>query len=1021
MSLLKRSARQIMACALALILSLISMNAVALAQAGGGVRGQVTDELGGAIVGATITAVDASGVEKTATTNEDGVYVFNNLPVGTYTVRAAAAGFAPFESQAVNVTGAQRETLDITLGITIEAEEVTVAAEPAVSADPENNAGAIVIRGEDLEALPEDPDELAEALQALAGPSAGPNGGQIFIDGFTGGRLPPRESIREVRINSNPFSAEYDRLGFGRIEILTRPGTDKLRGQASFNFADESLNSRNPFAPNRAPYQTRSYGGNLSGPIISKRASFFLDFDRRAVDDNDVINAIILDSALTPTPFGLSVLTPQTRTSFSPRFDFAINQNHTLVGRYTFTRTERANSGVGDFSLLSRAFDTSNTEHTFQLTETAIINQKIINETRFQYIRRRSTQEGDNSIPTINVQEAFIGGGSQVGLAFNNEDRFELQNNTSMSLGNHALKFGVRLRRVSIFDSSPNNFGGTFTFAGGFAPQLDANNQVVLGTDGQPSLVPITSIERYRRTLLFQGQGLDASQVRSLGGGPTQFTIAGGNPEASVKQWDFGAFVQDDWRVRPDLVLSLGLRYERQSNISSNFNFAPRVAFAWSPGGAGQRQPKTVIRGGFGIFYDRIGESLVLQANRFDGDNQQQFLVTDPAVLGLAQFTLDGVTNVPTAEALAAFATPQTTRQLAADLQAPYTIQSSLSFERQLPYNFTFSATFINSRTLHLLRSRNLNAPLPGTFVAGLPTSGIRPFGDTGNIYQYESSGRLNQTQLILSVNNRLNRNFSLFARYVLGKASSDTDGAGTFPANSFDLSGEYGRSSLDVRHNFVVGGSINAPWGIRLNPFIIASSGRPFNITTGRDTNGDTLFTERPAFATDLTKPGVIVTEYGAFDPNPAPGQSLIPRNYGTGPSLFTVNLGISKTFSFGGRSSAADVAASGTEGGGGRRGGGGGGRGGGGGGRRGGFGGGGFGGGRGGGGGGSSESSRYSLTFSVQIQNLFNHTNEGTPVGNLSSSLFGQSLSTAGGFGFGGGRCPDNRCVSAQVRFSF
>jgi hypothetical protein len=1018
MSLLNRSVRRIMACALTLILSLISMNAVALAQAGGGLRGQVKDELGGVIVGATIVAVDASGVEKTAKTNEDGSYVFNNLPAGTYTVRAAAEGFAPFESQAVTVTGGQREALDITLGITIQAEEVNVAPEPAVSADPENNAGAIVIRGEDLETLPEDPDDLAEALQALAGPSAGPNGGQIFIDGFTGGRLPPRESIREVRINSNPFSAEYDRLGFGRIEILTRPGTDKFRGQASFNFADESLNSRNPFAPTRAPYQTRSYGGNLSGPLISKKASFFLDFDRRAQDDNDVINAIILDPALNPTPFGLAVLTPQTRTTFSPRFDYAINQNNTLVARYTFTRTERQNSGVGDFSLLSRAFDTSNTEHTFQLTETAIINQRIINETRFQYIRRRGTQEGDNSIPTINVQDAFIGGGSQVGLAFNNEDRLELQNNTSMSLGNHALKFGVRLRRVNILDVSPNNFGGTFTFGGGVAPQLDANNQVVLGTDGLPNLVPITSIERYRRTLLFQGQGLDASQVLVLGGGPTQFTIAGGDPQASVKQWDFGAFVQDDWRVRPDLVLSLGLRYERQSNISSNFNFAPRVAFAWSPGGAGQRQSKTVIRGGFGIFYDRIGESLVLQANRFNGENQQQFLVTDPAVLGLAQFSLDGVTNVPTAETLASFATPQTTRTLAADMQAPYTIQSSLSFERQLPYKFTFSATFINTRTLHMLRSRNLNAPLPGTFVVGDSTSGIRPFGDVGNVYQYETSGRFNQTQLILSVNNRLNRNFSLFARYVLGKAESDTDGAGTFSANPYDLGGEYGRSSLDIRHNFVLGGSINAPWGIRLNPFIVASSGRPFNITTGRDTNGDTLFTERPAFATDLSKPGVIVTPYGAFDPNPAPGQELIPRNYGTGPSLFTVNLGISKTFSFGSRD-AGGAAAPPEEGrGGGRRGGGGGG-----GGRRGGFGGGGFGGGGrgGGGGGGSSESSRYSLTFSVQIQNLFNHTNEGTPVGNLSSSLFGQSLSTAGGFGGGGGRCPDNRCVTAQVRFSF
>jgi hypothetical protein len=227
------------------------------------------------------------------------------------------------------------------------------------------------------------------------------------------------------------------------------------------------------------------------------------------------------------------------------------------------------------------------------------------------------------------------------------------------------------------------------------------------------------------------------------------------------------------------------------------------------------------------------------------------------------------------------------------------------------------------------------------------------------------------------------------------------------------------------VRHRFIIGGTINAPWGLRLNPLVMLTSGRPFNITTGRDTNGDSLFTERPAFATDLTKPGVIVTRFGAFDPNPAPGQELIPRNYGDGPAFFNVNLGLSRTFGFGGsRETVANSSGrneSGQGGGGGRGGRGMGG--GGGGGRRGGGGGGGFG--RGGGGGGNASSdSRYNLTFSIQVQNLLNTTNKGTPVGNLSSSLFGESLSTAGGFGGGGGGgnpAAGNRRVVGQVRFSF
>ena len=305
-------------------------------QSAGSLRGQVVDEFGGLIIGATVTAVNAGGVEKTAITDNDGNYVVNGLAPGKYIVRVVAPGFALFENTEVEIAAGQRAQLKVTLSVSIEKQEVTVASESPVSTDPENNAGALVLRGSDLDSLPDDPDELAAALQALAGPSAGPNGGQFFIDGFTGGRLPPKESIREIRINQNPFSAEYDRLGFGRVEIFTKPGTDKLRGQVFLNFTDESLNSRNPFAANRAPFQSRQYGGNLSGPLISKKASFFLDFERRETDDNSVVNALILDQNnlnAPAVPFGLAVLTPSRRTTFSPRLDYQLNATNTLVAR----------------------------------------------------------------------------------------------------------------------------------------------------------------------------------------------------------------------------------------------------------------------------------------------------------------------------------------------------------------------------------------------------------------------------------------------------------------------------------------------------------------------------------------------------------------------------------------------------------------------------------------------------------------------------------------------------------------
>src|SRR5207248_9017457 len=195
--------------------------------------------------------------------------------------------------------------------------QVKVNADTPVSTDSNNNANQQVISGKDLDSLPDDPDELAAALQALAGPAIGPNGGQIFIDGFSGGNMPPKESIREIRINQNPFAAENDQPS-GRIDILTKPGTDKMRGNLSFNFDDESLNSRNPFATSsskRTPFQIRQLGGNLSGPVKKRKASFFLEANRNDTDDNDLIRATILDPSLNVVQLGQGVLVPRRFTS----------------------------------------------------------------------------------------------------------------------------------------------------------------------------------------------------------------------------------------------------------------------------------------------------------------------------------------------------------------------------------------------------------------------------------------------------------------------------------------------------------------------------------------------------------------------------------------------------------------------------------------------------------------------------------------------------------------------------------
>lgn len=965
------------------VLSLIAtlglgINAATAQQSTAGLHGHVSDERGGMIVGAKLILF-GENTKKTTASDSEGKYSFVDLVPGRYILRASAVGFETYEKADVTLAARRSEQVDVLLKVAVVKESITVPLEGALRPDPDSNANAIVVRGEQLDALPDDPDQLVAALQALAGVS-GPDGGQIYIDGFAGGRNPPKGSIREVRINQNPFSAEFDRPGFGRVEILTKAGASKFSGDTFLTFNDESLNSRNPFAPNRPPFQYRLFGGDLGGPLGSKHSSFFMDFERREVDDSAVINAIVLDPQLKATTLAQVTPTPRRRTTLGARIDDQLNKNHTLIGRYTYTRTDVNNLGVGDFALPSRAFNSHTTQETVQLSETAIINNGMINEARFQYVHDSQQLNGEGSGPSIIVLDSFSGGASPVGRSKSIRYRYELGDNLTLAPGKHTVRIGARLRSIRITDQSPYNYGGTVTFAGGSAPQLDANNHIVVDTNGQPFILPISSIERYRRTLFFQAQGKTKPEIRILGGGATQFSIAAGNPEAQVHQIDLGVFIQDDWRISPNFTLGLGVRYEVQTNVKSHFNFGPRLAFGWSPATKSQAGSRTVIRGAFAIFYSPVSEDLTLQSHRLNGFNQQQFIVTDP-------IALDSLSGMPTPSELSTFTQAQTIKRLAQDLRSPYTIQSTISLERQLPGQLKLSVAYINARVLHVLRTRNINAPL-----LTAPGTSNHPLGNIGNVYEYESSGVFNQNQLIAILSGRLSPKISLNAIYTLSKTKSDTDGVNTFPAYSYDLSTEYGRYSADIRHRFFLTGSATLPWGIRLSPLIGAASGRPFNITTGRDTNSDTVFAERPAFATVLNKPGVVVTPWGAFDLNPLPGEKIIPRNYGNGPGFFALSVRLSKSFRFGvgeqNRSALAAPVSQRTSS-------------------------------------GNSALSRriekkYTLTFSVQVWNLFNRANLNTPIGNVSSPFFGRANSIAGTFGTGDPQS-GSRLIELQTRFSF
>jgi hypothetical protein len=990
--------KKLIALLLPLTFSLALFSPALEAQQLGILKGTVMDESGALVPGAKITVSNAAGPVKSAIAGDSGSYSIAGIAPGKYSVQASSPGLVQFQPATVDIAPGGTATVDIKLRVALENQEVTVQENvgPTVSTDPSQNAGALVLRGADLDALSDDPDDLQSDLEALAGPSAGPSGGQIYIDGFTGGTLPSKDSIREIRINQNPFSPEFDKLGYGRIEILTKPGSDKFHGNVNFNFGDDALNSRNPYAAEKAPLLLKDFQGTLSGPI-NKKASFFLDISDRDINSGTVINAVIAGDTPVGTPFNQVFKAPQNRLRISPRVDYQLSQNNTLTVRYGFTRNDAEDQGIGTLNLVSRGYQNLDTDHTLQIVETAVLSTKVINETRLQLYHVNSVETANTLAPGVTVTGSFMGGGAQIGRTIDTENHYELQNYTSIASGAHSWKFGVRVRAVTINNISPSNFGGAFLFTGGYGPI--AAGDTCDPTDPGSGCINLTSIQRYQNTLA----GLP-------GGVPSQLNISTGTPLVNLNQVDVGAFVGDDWRVKPNLTLSLGLRYETQTNIHDSHDWAPRFGFAWAPGQSKNNpRPKTVLRGGFGMFYDRFSEQNVETAERynFGGPLVQQYTLTNPGV-----FLPNATPEQLLAEVLAAAGTTpvsQTTYGIAKDLRVPYSLQSAITVERQLPKNTTVSESFLHTRGQHELREQDINAP-------GLPTYDGKP----GPVLLMESNGIFNQNQLITNVRTQPTSKISLNGFYMYGHANSNTDGVGTLAASPYSMAGEYGPSSLDVHHRAFLGGSITTKWDFRLSPFVVINSGAPFNITTGTDPYDTTLYTARPGLVTDpsLVPAGtmLIPTVYGLLDPNPkpnAPGEVVLPRNFGRSPGSVSVNLRLAKTFGFG----PSRESSSNSQQGGGPGGPGGGGRGGGGhGGPPGGM----MGGPMGGMFGNPTTGKRYNLTFSVQARNLLNHVNPGPINGVLGTPLFGESNSLGGGFG-AFAQNGNNRRLELQARFQF
>lgn len=728
---------------------------------------KIADPRGSVIVAAMVQLRGERGMAQSAETDQRGQVIFSKLAPGKYQLLVEASGFERLDKNEIIVkTGSNLVALQ--LQIPAVKEEVTVKPDRREAmTDPQGRAFTTVLTAEQIAQLPDDPDELDSTLREMAGPGA-----IIRINGFSGGKLPPKSQIREIRFKLNPYAAENHEAGLVSVDIYTKPGMDTWHGTLNFGFRDESLAARNAFARNRGPEQYRRFGLALDGPLWAKRTSLFLSAEGTLSFDSKTIVAALPEGGLTAL-----ARVPARALNLSARVEHVLTKYHTLRAEYQRNAFQQSNLGVGNFDLPERAFSSRQVENLLRLSDTGPLGKRFINEARFQIRWQANDLQPANDSPAILVLNAFNRGGAQ-SQGSRRVRQAEVADNLDFALAKQTMKVGLLLQTWDDSSDDRKNANGTFTFS---------------------------NIEAFRAAR------------------PIIFTQRVGASPVSFKQYQFGGFGQDDFRLSKNLSLSFGLRYEWQNNLNDHNNLAPRFALAWSPFADG----KTTIRAGVGLFYNWFDTDTFEQTLLVDGQRQHDLVIRSPGFPD----PLSGNSSL---------ILPPSRIQRAADLHMSYLEQSSFGIERQVGGKFMLRATYLYQRGVHLLRGRNINAPLPG--------SG-RPDPTKGNVTQVESSANLWLNQFNINFSSQTLRAGRIYwlVNYTWSKATNESDGPLSLPADNFDLAAEHGPASTDARHRLFVISNLKIFKDLRLGTIFRATSAMPYNITTGFDNNGDTIVNDRP------------------------------------------------------------------------------------------------------------------------------------------------------------------------------